>query len=103
MRLFIRTIIYFILFISIPFNLLADTEEPNISETLFHHVLNSHDINIIPGTEPIQLPFGMTVHLLMLILAVVIIGRITSYNVCYTKLLRNGSCIGSVPGIIFMS
>jgi len=74
MRLFIRTIIYFILFISIPFNLLADTEEPNISETLFHHVLNSHDINIIPGTEPIQLPFGMTVHLLMLILAVVIIG-----------------------------
>ena len=56
--------------IFVPRSLLFCAEEGHdISEVLFHHVLNSNTLSLFPGVPDIPLPFGITVHLLMLILA----------------------------------
>ena len=47
--------------------------ELDVSKVLFEHVLNSHELHLLPGMAPIELPFGITVHLLMLWLTVALI------------------------------
>jgi len=49
------------------------TEEPNIADTLFHHLKNSNELELFPYLPAIPLPFGITVHDLMLLLASIII------------------------------
>jgi len=48
--------------------------ELDVSKILFEHVLNSRELHLFPGAPVIELPFGITVHLLMLWLAVALIG-----------------------------
>ncbi len=72
MRSCISKFIYLFLIIT-PFHLFAESKDLDISETLFHHILNSKEIEIFPGATGIMLPFGMTIHSLMLVLAVIMI------------------------------
>ena len=51
----------------------ADDKSLNIANILFHHIKNSHELELFPYVPPIHLPFGITVHDLMLLLASVII------------------------------
>jgi F-type H+-transporting ATPase subunit a len=52
----------------------------DISKILFHHVLNNNELELIPGMPPIILPFGITVHLLMIWLAVALIAVLFYLN-----------------------
>jgi len=47
--------------------------EMDISKILFEHVLNSNELTLIPGLPAITLPCGITVHLLMVWLSVLLI------------------------------
>lgn len=47
----------------------SDDGKQDIATVLFHHVKNSHDLELFPYVPPIHLPFGVTVHDLMLLLA----------------------------------
>ncbi len=44
--------------------------DTDISGTLFHHILNGRSMDLFPGVPPVKLPFGITVHQLMLFIAV---------------------------------
>jgi len=50
-----------------------NSSELDVSKILFEHVLNSNEMVLIPGLPAITLPFGITVHLLMIWIAVLII------------------------------
>jgi len=50
-----------------------NSSELDVSGILFEHVLNSNEIALIPGMPAITLPFGITVHLLMIWLSVLLI------------------------------
>ena len=50
-----------------------NSSELDVSAILFEHVLNSHEIVLIPGLPAITLPFGITIHLLMLWISVLLI------------------------------
>ncbi len=54
------------IFLLIPVASFANEAEPNVSDALFHHVLNSNTLQLFPFLPTITLPFGITVHLLML-------------------------------------
>ena len=56
-----------------PFTLFANEEESDISEVLFHHILNSNTLELFPFIPAITLPFGITVHLFMLWLSAAVI------------------------------
>lgn len=56
-----------------PLPAFAGREKADISQTLFHHILNGRDITLFPGLQPITLPFGMSVHEFMLIFSVLLI------------------------------
>lgn len=45
----------------------------SVSATLFEHVLDSTSLQVFPGLPAIQLPFGITVHLVMMWLSVAVI------------------------------
>ncbi len=51
----------------------AGAEQADVSGTLFHHILDSKKIDLFPGISPVLLPFGMSVHVLMLIIAALLI------------------------------
>jgi F-type H+-transporting ATPase subunit a len=57
-----------------------EVAEPDISEILFQHIQNSSELELIPGGAPIMLPFGITVHLLMIWLAVVLVAGLFYLN-----------------------
>ncbi len=65
--------IAFLFFVLMPVWAWADTEGSDISEILFHHVLNSNALELFPFLPAIHLPFGITVHLLMLWLSAILI------------------------------
>ena len=48
-------------------------EDASISETLFNHVLNGRALELFPFLPAIDLPFNLTVHHFMILLAVVLI------------------------------
>ena len=48
-------------------------EDAGIADTLFHHVLNGEELELFPFLPPIKLPFELTVHHFMVLLAVVLI------------------------------
>jgi len=50
-----------------------NSSELDVSKILFEHVLNSNEMILIPGLPAITLPFGITVHLLMIWISVLII------------------------------
>ncbi len=51
----------------------AAAEQVDVSGTLFHHILNGNELDVFPGIPPVVLPFGMSVHGVMLLLAAVLI------------------------------
>jgi F-type H+-transporting ATPase subunit a len=51
----------------------AETENLNIAEVLFKHILNGDALELFPVVPEIPLPFGLTVHCFMLILSAVVI------------------------------
>ncbi|MBN2444107.1 MAG: F0F1 ATP synthase subunit A [Spirochaetales bacterium] len=69
MKYFIIPLIFFFL------TVLAFSQEagPNLSETLFSHIQDSTQFEPFPFVPPVLLPFGMTVHMLMLLLAALLI------------------------------
>ena len=50
-----------------------ESSELDVAAILFEHVLDSHELHLFPGVPAIELPLGITVHLLMLWLAVALI------------------------------
>ncbi len=48
-------------------------ENISISETLFRDILNSHELKLFPFIAPIKLPFGISEHMFMLGLSVLLI------------------------------
>ena len=51
----------------------AAAEQADVSGTLFHHILDNNKIDIFPGISPVLLPFGISVHELMLFLSALLI------------------------------
>ncbi|MFO7936889.1 MAG: F0F1 ATP synthase subunit A [Kiritimatiellia bacterium] len=105
--MFGKLIIVFICFINaIP--LLAETgnvqreDNPDISKILFEHVLNSHELHLFPGIPAIDLPFGITVHLLMLWLAVALTALV--FLLCFRKrsLKIHGPAVALEALVIFV-
>lgn len=47
--------------------------KPDIAGRLFEHVVDGQEIEIFPGLEPIILPQGLSVHLMLLILAGILV------------------------------
>lgn len=60
-------------FLILPFNLFAESGGESISESLFHHILDSTIYNPFPYSPDFLLPFGITVHILMLFISTIII------------------------------
>ncbi len=50
----------------------ADADD-DVSGTLFHHILNGNEITLFPTAPALTLPFGISMHLLMLFISVVLI------------------------------
>ena len=63
---------FFLLFLLTGFAHTA-AEEADVSEALFHHVLNGEKLELFPFLPAISLPYGFTVHQFMLTLSSVVI------------------------------
>ena len=59
------------------------TEQINISEVLFKHILNGDALDLFPAVPEIPLPFGMTVHCFMLIFSTILIAGV--YIIAFRK------------------
>jgi F-type H+-transporting ATPase subunit a len=68
-----KSILLTLVVILFPFILSANDEKTNVASSLFHHIKNSHELEIFPYLPPIHLPFGFTVHDFMLLLASIVI------------------------------
>lgn len=55
------------------FMLASEDEGVDVSTVLFHHVLNSNSLELFPFLPAIHLPFGITVHHIMLLLSSAVI------------------------------
>ncbi len=53
--------------------LLVGGPSSDVSSTLLEHILDNTKWNLLPGLTPVQLPFGLSVHVLMLFLAFTLI------------------------------
>ena len=42
---------------------------PDVSSVLLKHILDSQSLDVFPGLPPVDLPFGLTVHTLMLLIS----------------------------------
>ena len=51
----------------------AEGSQGDVSGKLFQHVLNGNSLDIFPFIPPVLLPFGISVHLLMLLLSAAVI------------------------------
>ena len=51
----------------------AESENLNIAEVLFKHILNGDALDLFPAVPEIPLPFGLTVHCFMLLFSAVLI------------------------------
>ena len=71
---YVMKIIPFLLFVTA--SPVMGEESKDISGTLFQHVLNGNTLEIFPFLPVITLPFGMSMHELMLSLAVVLIAGV---------------------------
>jgi len=76
-QLFSVILILFLLFSAFP----AFAAEDDVSDTLFHHVLNGNEITLFPTAPAVTLPFGMSMHLLMLLLSVALISGLFLFSV----------------------
>lgn len=56
-----------------PFSSKASNDTAEIATTLFHHVSDNHELEIFPYLPAIPLPFNLTVHCFMLLLASAVI------------------------------
>ncbi len=78
-RLCTTILILFLLFSALP--VFAANAEEDVSGTLFHHVLNGNEITLFPTAPAVTLPFGMSMHLLMLLLSVALIASLFLFSV----------------------
>ena len=51
----------------------AEGSQGDVSGKLFQHVLNGNSLDIFPFIPPVLLPFGISVHLFMLLLSATVI------------------------------
>jgi len=70
-------LILFLLFSALP----VFAADADVSGTLFHHVLNGNEITLFPTAPAVTLPFGMSMHLLMLFLSVALITGLFLFSV----------------------
>ena len=94
---FIKNKLYLVFFLITAGPLFA--EKSAVSETLFHHILNNDKLELFPFLPPIKLPFNITVHQLMLFIAVALI--IILFSIAARKnSLRPGKMQISIETII---
>ena len=77
-------------------------EDANISETLFNHILNSNELELFPFLHSIELPFNVSVHQLMLFIAVALIIIIFSIAARKSSLKPGKLQIGIESIILFI-
>jgi len=68
-----KRIIQFLLLLTLPAMVFADSEGQNIPETLFQHVTDSRIFSPFPFLPSVVLPPGITTHMLMLLISIIII------------------------------
>lgn len=61
--------------------LVAADEGDDVAGTLFHHVLNGNEITLFPTAKSLTLPFGISMHQLMIFLAVVLIAGLFLFTI----------------------
>jgi len=59
-----------------PYCSFGEETRKSVPETLFHHILNSPEMELFPNTPALQLPSGWTVHQVMLVLTVFLISLV---------------------------
>ena len=72
MRRYIK-IVFLLFMVMTSVSIFAGEADPDVSETLFHHVLNGNELDIFPFLAAVNLPFGISVHQLMLFISVILI------------------------------
>jgi F-type H+-transporting ATPase subunit a len=82
--------------------LFAAAQSKNISETLFNHVLDSDSLELFPFLPAVKLPFGMTVHLFMLILSAVLIAAVFLRSARKSGLKTKGLTLAVESYIVFV-
>lgn len=80
----------------------AKQESGGIATTLFHHVLNSRELELFPGIPPVELPFGMTVHLFMILLCTTLIIVLTLWGALRHGLKPTGLALAVEMTITFV-
>ncbi len=78
-RLHTLTLIIFLSFSALP--VFGANAETDVSGTLFHDILNGNEITLFPTAPALKLPFGMSMHLLMLLLSVALISALFLFTV----------------------
>ncbi len=66
-------LILFVVFLSVSAGEASASESPDVSGTLFEHVLDGNTLELFPFIPVITLPPGITMHRLMLVLSVLLI------------------------------
>jgi len=94
--------IVFLICFMVPFALHASEEKPDISETLFRHILNGVELDLFPGLPPVILPFGMSVHQFMIGLGVFLILSVFIFGVRKKTLKPRGIAILIEAAVLFV-
>ncbi len=69
----LRRMIIPFFFLLPPGLVMAEEAEASVSAVLFEHILDGTSLTLLPFTPPVSLPFGMTVHFLMILLTVLLV------------------------------
>ncbi len=82
--------------------LLVGGPSSDVSSTLLEHILDNTKWNLLPGLVPLQLPFGLSVHVLMLLFAVVLIIGVLWLAVRHQSLKPRGWSLAVEIVVVFV-
>ena len=74
----------------------------NVSDTLLEHILNGNSLDLFPFLQPLHLPFGMTVHLFMILLASALIITLFGLTAVRPKAKPKGLAVAMESLILFV-
>ncbi len=74
----------------------------DVSTVLLEHVLDSTKLNLFPGVPAVELPWGLTVHALMLATAVVIVAGLLLWAARHASLKSRGLALGVEIVVLFV-
>lgn len=74
----------------------------DVSSVLLEHVLDGREILLFPGLSPLELPFGMTVHMLMLVMAFALITGLLLWAVRKPTLKPRGLTLAIEVVVVFL-